>query len=173
MTEFSDDALALRIATLEIPVDVSRVTQRALAARRKPRGLSIRWRVLAAVPLALLLVSAAASYYAPVFAQALADAPLAGSISGPMLRQFGLAGMPHRVSAFGARVSSGGYTAARRGAPARRRAPFFAAGPRVGGGVARRIQDRPSRHRGIQSPDPGRPQGASCFQGERRRRERS
>ncbi|TMG60443.1 MAG: hypothetical protein E6H87_08895 [Chloroflexi bacterium] len=111
MTEFSDDALARRIATLAVPLDVSRVSQRALAARRKPRGLSIRWRVLAAVPLALLLVSAAASYYAPVFAQALADAPLAGSISGPMLRQFGLAGMPHRVSAFGDRVTSGGYTA--------------------------------------------------------------
>ncbi len=111
MTEFPDDVLARRLATLDVPVDVGRVTQRVLAARRKPRGLSIRWRVLAAVPLALLLVSAAASYYAPVFAQALADAPLAGSISGPMLRQFGLAGMPHRVSAFGDRVSSGGYTA--------------------------------------------------------------
>jgi hypothetical protein len=111
MTEFPDDVLARRLATLDVPVDVGRVTQRALAARRKPRGMSIRWRVLAAVPLALLLVSATASYYAPVFAQALADAPLAGSISGPMLRQFGLTGMPHRVSAFGDRVSSGGYTA--------------------------------------------------------------
>src|SRR5436190_16119164 len=111
MTEFSDDALALRIATLEIPVDVSRVTQRVLADRRKPRGMSMRWRVLVAVPLALLLVSAAASYYAPVFAQVLADAPVAGSISGPMLRQFGLAGMPHRVSAFGDKATSAGYAA--------------------------------------------------------------
>jgi hypothetical protein len=111
MTEFPDDVLARRLATLDVPVDVGRVTQRVLDARRKPRGMSIRWRVLIAVPLALLLVSAAASYYAPVFAQALADAPLAGSISGPMLRQFGLAGMPHRVSAFGDKVTSGGYTA--------------------------------------------------------------
>jgi hypothetical protein len=111
MTEFSNDALARRLATLDVPVDVGRVTRRVLAARRQPRGTSIRWRVLSAVPLALLLVSAAASYYAPVFAQALADAPVAGSISGPMLRQFGLAGMPHRVSMFGDRVTSAGYTA--------------------------------------------------------------
>jgi hypothetical protein len=111
MIEFPDDVLARRLATLEVPVNVDRVSQRVLVARRKPRGTSIRWRVLAAVPLALLLVSAAASYYAPIFAQALADAPFAGSISGPMLRQFGLAGMPHRVSAFGDRVTSGGYTA--------------------------------------------------------------
>jgi hypothetical protein len=111
MIEFSDDALARRIATLEVPVDVNRVTQRVLAARRKPRPMSGRWRVLAAVPLALLLVSAAASYYAPVFAQALADAPIAGSISGLMLRQFGLTGMPHRVSMFGDKSTSAGHTA--------------------------------------------------------------
>ncbi len=111
MTESSSDILARRIATLEIPVDPSRVTQRVLAARRKPQGGSLPWRVVAAVPLALLLISAAASYYAPVFAQVLADAPIAGSISGLMLRQFGLAGMPHRVSLFGDRVTSAGYTA--------------------------------------------------------------
>jgi hypothetical protein len=111
MTEFSSDALARRLATLEVPVDVNRVTQRVLAARRRPRGISGRWRVVAAVPLALLLISAAGSYYAPVFAQALADAPIAGSISGLMLRQFGLAGMPHRVSMFGDKATSSGYTA--------------------------------------------------------------
>src|SRR6266480_4334362 len=111
MTEFPNDPLARRLATLDVPVDFRHVTQRVLADRRKPRGMSMRWRVLVAVPLALLLVSAAASYYAPVFAQVLADAPVAGSISGPMLRQFGLAGMPHRVSLFGDRVTSAGYTA--------------------------------------------------------------
>jgi len=111
MTEFPNDPLARRLATLDVPVDFRFVTQRVLADRRKPRGMSMRWRVLVAVPLALLLVSAAASYYAPVFAQVLADAPVAGSISGPMLRQFGLAGMPHRVSAFGDKATSAGYTA--------------------------------------------------------------
>jgi hypothetical protein len=111
MTEFANDPLARLLATLEVPVDVSRVTQRALAARRRPRGVAGRWRVVAAVPVALLLVAAAASYYAPVFAQALADAPIAGSISGFMLRQFGLAGMPHRVSTFGDKATSAGYTA--------------------------------------------------------------
>lgn len=111
MTEFSNGALARRIATLEVPVDANRVTQHVLAARRKRRGISLRWRLLAAIPVALLLISAAASYYAPVFAQALADAPVAGSISGLMLRQFGLAGMPHRVSMFGDKATSAGYTA--------------------------------------------------------------
>jgi hypothetical protein len=111
MTEFSDDALVRRLATLDVPVDASRVTQRVLAARRKPRGISARWRFVAAVPLALLLVSAAASYYAPVFAQSLADAPIVGSISGLMLRQFGLTGVQHRVSSFGDQATSAGYTA--------------------------------------------------------------
>jgi len=111
MTEYSSDPLALRLATLDVPIDTDRVTQRVLAAHRKPRVASGRWRVVAAVPLSLLLISAVASYYAPVFAQALADAPIAGSISGLMLRQFGLAGMPHRVSAFGDKATSAGYTA--------------------------------------------------------------
>jgi hypothetical protein len=112
MTEFSNDALGRRIATLDVPVDTAAVTRRVLAAaRQKPRGASTRLRVLVMVPLVLLLLSSAASYYAPVFAQALADAPIAGSISGLMLRQFGLAGMPHRVSVFGDKATSAGYTA--------------------------------------------------------------
>jgi hypothetical protein len=112
MKEFPDDALVRRLATLQVPVDPGAVTRRALvAARRKPRRVSTRLRLLVMVPLVLLLVTSAASYYAPVFAQALADAPIAGSISGLMLRQFGLAGMPHRVSAFGDKATSAGYTA--------------------------------------------------------------
>lgn len=112
MKEFSNDALARRLATLEVPVDVGAVTQRVLAsARPKPRGASTRLRTLVTVPLVVLLLTGAASYYAPVFAQALADAPIAGSISGLLLRQFGLAGVPHRVSMFGDKVTSAGYTA--------------------------------------------------------------
>jgi hypothetical protein len=112
MKEFPNDALVRRLATLQVPVDPGAVTRRALvAARRKPRRVSTRLRLLVMVPLGLLLLTGAASYYAPVFAQALADAPVAGSISGLMLRQFGLAGMPHRVSAFGDKATSAGYTA--------------------------------------------------------------
>jgi hypothetical protein len=111
MNEFSNDALAERVAALEVPLDVGAVTQRVLAAaRHKRRGASTRLRVLVTVPLVALLLTGAASYYAPVFAQALADAPIAGSISGLMLRQFGLAGMPHRVSMFGDKATSAGYT---------------------------------------------------------------
>ena len=112
MNEFSNDALARRVAALEVPVDVGAVTQRALAAaRHKPRGASIRVRVLVTVPLVAFLLTGAASYFAPIFAQALADAPIAGSISGLLLRQFGLTGVPHRVSVFGDKVTSAGYTA--------------------------------------------------------------
>jgi hypothetical protein len=112
MTGFSNDALVRRLATLDVRLDADAVTRRVLmAARRKPGRASARSRLLVTVPLALLVLTGAASYYAPVFAQALADAPVAGSISGPMLRQFGLVGMPHRVSMFGDRVTSAGYTA--------------------------------------------------------------
>jgi len=112
MTEFPNDALVRRLATLDVPVDAAAVTRHVLAATRpKPRRISTRLRFLVTVPLVLLLLTGAASYYAPVFAQALADAPVAGSISGLMLRQFGLAGMPHRVSAFGDKATSAGYTA--------------------------------------------------------------
>jgi hypothetical protein len=112
MTEFSNDPLVRRLATLKVPVDAAAVTRHVLAAPRpKPRGASTRLRVLVMVPLVLLALAGAASYYAPVFAEALADAPIAGSISGPMLREFGLAGVPHRVSMFGDKTTSAGYTA--------------------------------------------------------------
>jgi hypothetical protein len=112
MTEFSNDALVRRLATLEVPIDADAVTRRVLAAGHpKSRGASTRLRVLVMVPFVLLVLTGAASYYAPVFAQALADAPIAGSISGLMLRQFGLAGVTHRVSTFGDKATSAGYTA--------------------------------------------------------------
>lgn len=112
MTEFSNDALIRRLATLDVPVDAGAVTRRVLAAARpRRRGASTRLRVFVAVPVVLLALTGAASYYAPAFAQALADAPIVGSISGPMLRQFGLTGLQHRVSAFGDKATSAGYTA--------------------------------------------------------------
>ena len=112
MNEFSNDALVRRLATLELPVDTDALTRRVLAAARpRRRDGSTRLRVLVMLPFVLLALTGVAGYFAPVFAQALADAPVAGSISGPMLRQFGLAGMPHRVSAFGDKATSAGYTA--------------------------------------------------------------
>jgi hypothetical protein len=111
MNEFSNDALVRRLATLDVPVDTGALTQRVLAAARPTRGASTRLRVLLVVPLVVLLLTGATTYYAPVFAQALADAPIAGSISGLVLRQFGLAGVSHRVSMFGDKVTSAGYTA--------------------------------------------------------------
>ena len=92
MNEFSNDALVRRLATLEVPVDTDALTRRVLAAAHpRRRGGSTRLRVLVMLPFVLLALTGVASYFAPVFAQALADAPVAGSISGLMLRQFGLA----------------------------------------------------------------------------------
>jgi hypothetical protein len=56
-----------------------------------------------------IATAAVASYYAPVFAEAIADAPIAGRITGLMLRSVGLAGVPHRVTAMGYTSSSSGY----------------------------------------------------------------
>jgi len=111
MTEFSDDVLACRLSTLDIPVDPSAVTRRVLeASHRRPQYRLTLQRLAIAVPLVLVLVSAGLSYYAPVFAQTLADAPIAGSVAGWLLRQVGLAGVPHRVSTFGDKATSSGYT---------------------------------------------------------------
>jgi hypothetical protein len=66
--------------------------------------------VLTLVPLVTLLATAVAAYFAPAFSQALADAPIAGRVAGPILRQFGLASIEDRVTSFGDRSTSSGYT---------------------------------------------------------------
>jgi hypothetical protein len=62
------------------------------------------------VPLLALIITTLAAYLAPAFSQAMADAPIAGRVAGPVLRQFGLASIEDRVSSFGDRATSGGYT---------------------------------------------------------------
>ena len=111
MTEFSDEALARRLATLDVPIDAALVSRRALAAARGTRRPAPpRWRFVAIVALVLVLLSAGLSYYAPVFAQSLADAPIAGSVAGWLLQQVGLANASHRVTVFGENATSSGYT---------------------------------------------------------------
>jgi hypothetical protein len=62
------------------------------------------------VPLVTLLATGVAAYFAPAFSQALADAPIAGRLAGPALRQAGLASIEHRVTSFGDRSTASGYT---------------------------------------------------------------
>ena len=113
MTDFVDDRLAQRLRQLEITTpDASRVAAGALSAHRRPLGSGRRTLVLALamVPLLMLIVTTIAAYYAPAFSQVLADAPIAGRVAGPVLRQFGLASIEDRVSSFGDRASSNGYS---------------------------------------------------------------
>ena len=101
--------LARRLATLEIPVPPELVP-RVMAARRpaaRVGGVRLVPRLSAAVAL-VVLAFGAASYFAPRFSQALADAPLLGNATGPLLRSVGLAGLDGRITTFsGAAVSSG------------------------------------------------------------------
>jgi len=101
--------LARRLATLEIPVP-SELVPRVMAARRpaaRVGGVRLVSRLSAAVAL-VALAFGGASYFAPRFGQALADAPVLGDATGPLLRSVGLAGLAGRVTTFsGAAVSSG------------------------------------------------------------------
>jgi hypothetical protein len=111
VNDFAQDPLARRLARLEPRVDADDLSRRVLARARAGRAvLPMRLRALAvAVPLALVASVAISSYYFPAFAQALADAPVAGSIAGPVLRAVGLVGVPSRIIAFGDTLNVSGY----------------------------------------------------------------
>jgi hypothetical protein len=113
MSDFAQDPLAQRLRQLEVATpDAARVTAAVLAAHRSgPAGVRGRFVIaLAMVPVVMLIATAIAAYIAPAFSQALADAPIAGRVAGPVLRQYGLASIENRVSSFGDRSASSGYT---------------------------------------------------------------
>jgi len=102
--------LARRLAALEIPVPPTLVP-RALARRHAgahATRLGALPRLSAATALAVLALTAA-SYFAPRFSQALADAPVVGFATGPLLRSVGLAGIAGRMTAFSGSATSSGY----------------------------------------------------------------
>ena len=102
--------LARRLAALEIPVP-STLVPRVLAARRSPApavGVRLLLRLAAAVALVVLALGAT-SYFAPRFGQALADAPVLGSATGPLLRSVGLASLGGRVTAFSSAALSSSH----------------------------------------------------------------
>ncbi|MGH2492793.1 MAG: hypothetical protein ACRDF9_14955 [Candidatus Limnocylindria bacterium] len=113
MNDFAHDPLAQRLRRLKITTpDASLVGAAALSAHRPLTGPSRRTLMIALtlVPLITLLTTAIVAYFAPAFSQALADSPIAGRVAGPVLRQFGLASIEDRVSSFGDRWTSNGYT---------------------------------------------------------------
>ena len=113
MSEFREDNLAQRLVTLEPRVDPAALTARLLGEQRSRPLAHYRRRfarIAFAAVLLVIIATGGASYYAPVFAQAMADAPIAGGLTGWMLRQAGLAGVPHRVTAMADTSSSAGYS---------------------------------------------------------------
>lgn len=80
-------------------------TGRSGRMRHRPR-----WVTAAMAVVLLIVVVSGASFYAPRFAQALADAPVVGTAIGPALRSIGLASLQGRFSALDSRATSSGYT---------------------------------------------------------------
>lgn len=79
--------------------------RRTVPVRRRPR-----WATVAMALGLLTIVLGGATFYAPRFAQALADAPIVGTAVGPGLRSVGLAGLQGRFTALDSRATSSGYT---------------------------------------------------------------
>ncbi len=110
MSDEMRSPLARRLAALEIAVP-STLVPRVLAGRGPGARATDRRllpRLAAAAALAVLAI-AAASYFAPRFSQALADAPVVGTATGPLLRSVGLAGIAGRVTALSDSATSSGY----------------------------------------------------------------
>jgi hypothetical protein len=80
-------------------------TRRIQPVRHRPR-----WVTVAMAVVLLVVVVSGASFFAPRFAQALADAPIVGTAVGPALRSVGLAGLQGRFTALDSRTTSSGYT---------------------------------------------------------------
>lgn len=104
-----------RLADLDLPMPDTLVP-RILAQAAQPaagRTRAVRRRppwATAAIAVVLLIVGVSgASFYAPRFAQALADAPIVGTAVGPALRSAGLAGLQGRFTALDSRATSSGY----------------------------------------------------------------
>ena len=80
-------------------------TRRIQPMRHRPR-----WVTVAMAVVLLFVAISGVSFYAPRFAQVLADAPVVGTAVGPALRSVGLAGLEGRFTALDSRVTSSGYT---------------------------------------------------------------
>lgn len=104
-----------RLADLDLPMPdtlVPQVLARAAApgARRSSVHRRSRWATVALAVVLLIVAVSGATFYAPRFAQALADAPIVGTAVGPALRSAGLAGLQGRFTALDSRATSSGYT---------------------------------------------------------------
>ena len=95
------DTLVPRILAQAAQPDAGRIGP----VRHRPR-----WVAAAMAVVVLIGLVSGASFYAPRFAQTLADAPIVGTAIGPALRSVGLAGLQGRFTALDSRATSSGYT---------------------------------------------------------------
>ena len=112
MSTSLEDRLAdldLRMPDTLVPRVLARAAQHG-ARRIGPARHRPRWATVALAVALLIVVVGGASFYAPRFAQALADAPIVGTALGPALRSAGLAGLQGRFTALDSRATSSGYT---------------------------------------------------------------
>ncbi len=92
-----------------VPLVLAQVAQPG-ALRIRPGRSRPRWATVALAVALLIVAVSGATFYAPRFAQALADAPIVGTAVGPALRSAGLAGLQGRFTALDSRATSSGYT---------------------------------------------------------------
>jgi hypothetical protein len=112
MSTTLEDRLAdldLRPPDTLVPRVLARAAQVSAPATRPVRRRP-RWTAVALAVALLFVAISGVSFYAPRFAQVLADAPVVGTAVGPALRSVGLAGLEGRFTALDSRVTSSGYT---------------------------------------------------------------
>lgn len=101
--------LDLRMPDTLVPRILAHAAQ-SDAGRIGPVRHRPRWVTVAMAVVVLIGLVSGASFYAPRFAQTLADAPIVGTAIGPALRSIGLAGLQGHFSALDSRATSSGYT---------------------------------------------------------------
>jgi hypothetical protein len=92
-----------------VPRTLARAAQPG-PARIRPVRRRPRWATVAVAVALLVVVLGGVSFYAPRFAQTLADAPIVGTAIGPALRSVGLASLQGHFTALDSRATSSGYT---------------------------------------------------------------
>lgn len=106
-----DDPLAARLKAMALPVPPSLIPRVLASAKEGRRPLVRRWRavrLVAGAVMLLLFATATGSYFAPRFAQGLAEAPIVNSALR-LLQDVGLVGIVERMTSFNDVATSSGF----------------------------------------------------------------
>lgn len=115
MSQDIRDPLAQRLATIDVGAAADRVAQRALARAAAPLASPhplLRLRLVFAAIAVMAAGVLGASYFAPHFGQALADAPVIGGPVGAALAPMGLSNVSGHVTALSDSATANGYRVA-------------------------------------------------------------